>query len=1068
MIDFKNEYSREDFLSFLDSLTPNFEKSVEEINIDRKFKFVKSLTKIGQDKDLSLKVFEINHESENDPRVSLSKEAFISLRELSVAKALIVFRNEKSKNYRLSLITFETKWDEGTKIKTEFSNPRRYSFFLGPNSKTKTPNQFLTKNIPVKNFEDLKGRFSIEVVNKEFYKEISHSFTKLVGGMLKLPDQVDKNQTSLEFVVRLIGRIIFCWFLKEKKSPNGIPLIPKELLSREAIDRNEDYYHKILEPIFFEILNRPLRDRIEEFRSELYSTIPYLNGGLFSDQKEDFYKRGIYQSDFYNNLVVPDEWLKSFFEILETYNFTIDENTSYDEELSIDPEMLGRIFENLLAEINPETGESARKSTGSYYTPRIIVDYMVDESLLLYLKQNTEIEENKLKAVISYELLDDADNPLTGEEKEKIVNSLEKVKILDPACGSGAFPIGALQKIVFILQQVDSEGDLWFKKQLAKASPEFRRDIEKKFSNKEYDFLRKLGVIRECIYGVDIQPIATEISRLRCFLTLIVDEHVDDNDENRGIKPLPNLDFKFVTANSLICLPKLDVSEIQQQSLLPDNKEDIDELKKIRDDYFTSFGIEREQLKTAFAEQQNVLIKQFFRDYNMAGSAKNDFMQKITEWKPFTHKPTDWFDAEWMFGIKDGFDIVIANPPYVRISGISEDEDKLIRSTYSSVFGHYDLYIPFFEMGINLSNRNGILTYITPNKYLIKRYGNKLRPYILDNTYIAELIDTSKARTFDGVSVYPVISVLTKSKINKAIKVCVLDDSTFVPYFGTKSMNYCYQISQDSFIVNKNKIFDIYVDDNSRVLFDKIETKTKPLSQFARVLTGTPAINKYYEWVNLLFDSFDSTKTDLSDNQTVLKFINVSNVKPYFIEWGKEIRAVGSRLSRPYLTYDKELIGNNKWEVFQQNKIVIKGNSKRLTAAYDEVGYANLSLYSVMFNEKHNDISRTYYYLALLNSELLNYWYCKKFGSGNIAGGYISFNGIYLEQIPVIEFGSMTTMNISNKVKEIVDITRDSNYLNDSDKQSLVKVYEKQIDQMVYKLYGLTQDEIKIVENSMV
>src|SRR6266567_2719936 len=315
--------------------------------------------------------------------------------------------------------------------------------------------------------------------------------------------------------------------------------------------------------------------------------------------------------------------------------------------------MLGRIFENLLAEINPETGESARKSTGSYYTPRAIVDYMVDESLLLYLKNQTQIGEEKLRAVLSYDLHDDEENPLSEDEKDRIITALEKVKILDPACGSGAFPIGALQKIVFILQQADPEGQLWFKKQIKGTSPEIRKVLEREFAHKNFDYIRKLGIIRENIYGVDIQPIATEISRLRCFLTLVVDERIQEDLENRGIEPLPNLDFKFVTANSQIGLFEDDAG--------------IRELKELRDMFFNASGTERDQLKLQFVQAQNRMFQRLISE-GRRGHA--ELTTKLTTWDPFSHKSASWFDPEWMFGIKKGFDVVIANPPYIDSEGM--------------------------------------------------------------------------------------------------------------------------------------------------------------------------------------------------------------------------------------------------------------------------------------------------------------------------------------------------------------------------------------------------------------
>jgi adenine-specific DNA-methyltransferase len=298
------------------------------------------------------------------------------MRSSAIFRALAIFHSPGSDDWRLSLMTATPERTDKGKVALTYSNPKRLSFFLGPNAKVNTPTKFILKREKIINFEDLKSRFSVEVVNKEFYKEISGLFTQLVGGsvqigkkmenheaLLKLPDVQDHSQTSLEFAVRLIGRVIFCWFLREKKSNQSKSLMPHELLSLQAVKHNPDYYHNILEPIFFEVLNKPFKSRKEDYNKEPFSSIPYLNGGLFAPHDDDFFSyNGDRQAVNHNTVVIPDEWIRKFFEVLETYNFTIDENTSFDEELSIDPEMLGRIFENLLAEINPETGESARKN----------------------------------------------------------------------------------------------------------------------------------------------------------------------------------------------------------------------------------------------------------------------------------------------------------------------------------------------------------------------------------------------------------------------------------------------------------------------------------------------------------------------------------------------------------------------------------------------------------------------------------------------------------------------------------------------------------------------------------
>ncbi|MBU4227167.1 hypothetical protein KJ987_02845 [bacterium] len=361
----------------------------EKIGIDFQPKFIQKIVKIGEVRSLEMNLYEVNHRSENDPRISLSRDSFRLLAHYGIKRALILFISENSFNYRLSLVTIDLKWEEGKRVKREYSNPHRYSFFLGPETKTHTPETYLIKKGRVKDFDDLKERFSLEIVNKDFYTRIAILFTKLAGGertigrtqfnekgSLYLPSTTD-DKIKKEFSVRLIGRLVFCWFLKKKRSGKGSPLLPEELLSSKAVIQKSDFYHNILEPLFFEILNTPIKERKKEYQLPPWAQIPFLNGGLFANEYNDYYEidqLGI--SKYINTLKVPDSWLKELFEIFEIYNFTIDENTSVDVELSIEPEMLGRIFENLLAEINPETGNTARKATGSYYTPRPIVEYM--------------------------------------------------------------------------------------------------------------------------------------------------------------------------------------------------------------------------------------------------------------------------------------------------------------------------------------------------------------------------------------------------------------------------------------------------------------------------------------------------------------------------------------------------------------------------------------------------------------------------------------------------------------------------------------------------------------------
>jgi hypothetical protein len=723
-INLEMPYKRDQYIDFLrnDFLPDDFEVNVEDIDhdLDRKYKYIKKVTLLGKCTPMELKVYEIRHDSANDPRVSLTRETFNLMTDYDTQNVLAFYTSKEVDNFRFSYVTMD-KVPEGKRVKTKYSNPRRYSFFLGPQSKTSTPKRFLIDQGRIEGIKNLRDRFSIEVVNKEFYQEIAALFTELVK-IIKLPsiEQTEGIKLKQEFAVRMIGRIIFCWFLKKKTTKQGIALIPDAILSLKAVKKfvesDLSYYHNILEKLFFQVLNKPIEDRLQVIKDDpIFSIIPFLNGGLFEHQQWDFYDdvnetTGL--SNVINGLKINNTWFEKLFEILERFNFTIDENTSMDVDLSVDPEMLGRIFENLLAEINPETGDSARKSTGSYYTPRPIVEYMVDESLIQYLKTKTEIPEDKLRKLLDFSMAEEEfAKEFSAKEKYQILKMLYDLKIIDPACGSGAFPMGILQKIVLILERVDDEALNWTMKMVEQIKdPERKKKEEERLFDEEWNYRRKLGIIQNSIYGVDNQQIAIEISKLRVFLSLVVDAKVEENRINFGISPLPNLEFKFVTADSLIKLK--DSSSRAQRYLLDDGnkelKDKIEILKELRDQYFDSYGTEKDEIKKEFDIKQKKLY-----DYML----KNNLLTihghsvKLSDWKPFSNNSSSWFDPEWMFGIKKGFDIVIANPPYVQIQNFSgqDIQKEWENQQYETFTKTGDIYCLFYEKGYQLLKPGGIV-----------------------------------------------------------------------------------------------------------------------------------------------------------------------------------------------------------------------------------------------------------------------------------------------------------------------------------------------------------------------
>jgi hypothetical protein len=1084
-----NKFSEKDFTEYVSSNLPDFQSTDSRVETRRGFSAIKQ---IGESPQLDLVIFATKPDSSIHARMEVSKQSYALLKNHPRAHALVAYHSDEADEWRLSLITTQVTRDkEG--IKETVSNPRRYSYVLGPKAKVNTPTKYLITKGKIADLDDLKKRFSLEVVNQDFYKEISNLFVKLTGGtvttgrnkmeykaLLQLPSVPEKDQKNLEFAVRLIGRVIFCWFLCEKKSVAGSSLMPKELLSLHAVGEHVDYYHSILEPIFFEVLNKHIKSRKDLYTNDLFSSIPYLNGGLFAPDHDDYFSYNVEkQAIFHNVVTVPDDWIKEFLGFLETYNFTIDENVSFDEELSIDPEMLGRIFENLLAEINPDTGESARKKTGSYYTPRTIVDYMVDESLLVYLKERTSIDESKLRAIISYDLEDDVTHPLTIDEYNNVIDSLSTVKILDPACGSGAFPIGALQKIVFILQQVDPDGHKWFEKQMLNTAPEIRRVIEREFASKNFNYIRKLGVIRENIFGVDIQPIATEISRLRCFLTLIVDQSIHDDMENRGIEPLPNLDFKFVTANTLNQLPGG-----LEPSLFKD-KERIDQLKDLRNQFFSSTNSERQRLQLEFKELQNQML-----DHMIEMKGGDEITRTLSTWNPFSHKGSSWFDLEWMFGIEGGFDIVIANPPYISVEKFArtpmQAEWKKNFKTYAA---RCDIYCFFYERGLTLLRDGGVLTYISSNKFQRAGYGKKLRQ-LLASQKVHTLIDFCELPVFEAAT-DPMIVIVKKDPASPSdeFSVLVVKDENELGFLQQSIDSRASYYKSEQLKVEGWSLEGVH----GLKLVEKLQANGTPLNDYVSgrfyygIKTG---LNEAFiidhatrerlihedqnsaelikpwirgrdikRWTHEFHDMYviivrHGFKDQLKNYPAILKHLSKFESKLKERGQCKTSRSGSGEGQHHWLELD-----NNPSEsyiaAFDEPKIVFNETSKRLHAYLDDEGNAiNKTGFIILTPEAP-------YVLAVLNSKPMDWLYRSTFPSWGDpwSSGRVQFRGDRMNKVPIPFASSTDKSHLTKLVEEAAKLSK-------SGDATGLAVVEKEIDAIVYRLFDLTPEEVEVIENN--
>jgi adenine-specific DNA-methyltransferase len=757
---------------------------------------------------------------------------------------------------------FSLIYTEYSGARRRFSYFKRFTYFVSPRLTNKT---FL-KQIGEGDFsslEKIKEAFSVEPVTKQFYEEIQNWYFWAMD-KVKFPEDYkysndndrDKEIRIATNLIRLITRIIFIWFIKEKG------LIPEVLFDREKLKgiirdfgnpQASNYYNAILQNLFFATLNQKMNER--RFASEkgyplnkseygvktlyrykdkflvsekevlgLFKEIPFLNGGLFDClDKEDEAGKVIYIDGFSRNpkkqALIPDylffqqdetrvdlstyglgsnKQVRGLIEILKSYNFTIDESTPVDQEVALDPELLGKVFENLLASYNPETATTARKATGSYYTPREIVDYMVDESLKEYFKiQLPGIDEEKIEQLVSYA---EESPEFSQEEKQRIISAIDRAKILDPACGSGAFPMGILHKLVYILQKIDPNNDLWYELQYQKAlraSEEVFKEKDKsereamlKEINEAFDesinypdYARKLYLIENCIYGIDIQPIAIQISKLRFFISLVLDQKIDRTKENFGIRALPNLETKFVAANTLIGLERPKQLQLRNPEIEREEKE----LKDIRHRYFTA-KTRAEKLK--LQERDREIRKKIAQLLINDGWGERT-AHKIASFDLFDQNASaDWFDPEWMFGVVDGFDIVIGNPPHG--ADISKYKDY-VESNFKFFETRKNSASLFIEKSFEPLKQEGVLAYVIPKSITFVESWKKTRDLIYKKNRLLVLIDITKA--FENVKLEQIILI-------------------------------CQNTQNDSYLYNTGDFWDGYIRINTKIkteIADKLE-----------------------------------------------------------------------------------------------------------------------------------------------------------------------------------------------------------------------------------------------------
>ncbi len=623
-----------------------------------------------------------------------------------------------------------------------------------------------------------QSQFSLQALNDQFYKDLQEWFYFAIKN-IRLPykpDYIEDKENIKNFLVRLLARTMFCWFVKEKGvirpelleitdwEGNKYPLT-KDINDQDFLNHNS-YYRGVLQNMFFNALNQKDKKSIKDFKWTKYlhpdfqitwfTNIPYLNGGIFDKlELEDNAKESIEDTVitipnflFYGieneetikkgkgvkaKTVIEKVVHKGLNGILKSYKFTLDENTPFEEDIALDPEMLGLVFENLLAELDPNleesTVESIRKLTGSYYTPRKVIFEMVNDSLYLYLVkfvQNNYPQLSGVKEAVKELVYSNYVNVADKTFCQAIVKGLDKFKMLDPACGSGAFPLGMLHRMVDLLKLVDGDNQLWLDLKVNGVDLAQRAEFRKILNQHLDDYGRKLGVIRDSIYGIDIQPLAVQITKLRFFISLLIDQNVE-----KGITPMPNIETKIICADSLRNI-KADFFSVDA----------IDKLSEARTRYYQP-DISHEEREQIANEIVGILDLAFpFFSFQITGKhSPGQNIALLKEWFKHSTIAAPFFNMDFFYPeLKPvgGFDCVIGNPPY----GGTKISDEIQKALVIESKDPYGAFIARFLNATQMPTplkHGGVLAFIVSDTFMTIKSHLILRKYLMQN-YIHKMI----------------------------------------------------------------------------------------------------------------------------------------------------------------------------------------------------------------------------------------------------------------------------------------------------------------------------------------
>mgnify|MGYP003091337235 CR=1 FL=1 len=1059
--------------------------------------------------------------------------------------AFIAFYTEGEPKWRLSFVRldYEMKIENGHLKTTENLTPaKRYSYLVGENEPCHTAisrfERFIidsTANPEHPTLDDLENAFSVEKVTDEFFKLYCEKYHQLRE---KLEENEDfcieaeqRNFTSAQFAKKLMGQIVFLYFLQKKgwlgvgawpntltekeyknafyargaKSRELIPMVYRPVgdgtyrisgaglnaindedeavlamcvkgkpwgsgphnfmrkLFEIAEKKNQNFFDELLEPLFYDALN--VNRGEQGYCPALHCRIPFLSGGLFEpiDGYDWEHNNFDIPNEVFSNAAAKGREADGILDIFDRYNFTMSEDEPMEREVAIDPEMLGKVFENLL-EVND------RKSKGAFYTPREIVHYMCQESLINYLTNTLQIEEEAIREFILYGdfMKDedtvkerrqgnggmyisenlyklDADGKVVVNRLKDMDEALKNVRVADPAVGSGAFPLGMLNEIVRARQNISA----YMAITMNAYDTRMMYQMDRSPHNLKYE------TIKNCIFAADIEPSAVDIAQLRLWLSLVIDDEINPNaqsalDGHKNPLPLPNLESNILCGNSLI-----DEFEgtrlIKESDLFGDSTYQLDmnhsrfesivkSLIEKQNELFRCDNTEKKkQLKDEIESLRDMVI------LSQLEGCTPDKIHRYHESKRMASKPYVLWQLDFarVFREKGGFDIVIGNPPYVDSEEMTRsmpEQRELYTKKYSCAKGNWDLFVLFIEKGMDLLAENKTISYIVPNKLISAPYTETLRKKMAKNRVI-EIRDYSNVNVFKEAAVYPVVFRVEISNNRTPVKMDVMDGMELVGNQNT--------ISPEKFYADIN--WDKYFNTSAEALsiVDKM-AKFPSLSTIADV-NGAATVGEAYLVKEFMYD--DDGKDD-----SVMKFINTGGIDKYKSFYGIEyIRYLKGKYMYPVVkTADLKNMSVKRFNESRSSKIIIGGMNKVLECFYDEGDFLAGKSTTIVYNNPHLKVIT-----AILNSTLMSFYYATFYNSMSLAGGFYRIGAPQIKALPIaMPDDKATVETLENLVDEVRELLKSFQEHDDKVQNVL-----EQIDKIIYRFYGLTDNEILCVEN---